>query len=226
MNIRLDAISKRFMTTGDELSLFQNISVTFKQGDTYAIIGPSGSGKTTLLHIIAGLVEPTRGTILLNNHNLALMDNKERELFLNKTIGLLFQMPYLIRELTVLENVMLKGLIAGEDESLCRQEALELLHIMELQHKAYEKPPVLSGGQQQRVALARALFGKPAFLLADEPTGDLDPHTAQNMIKLLLDCQKRWSMGIIVSTHDAHVASSMQMVYELHNEVLKQKESI
>lgn len=226
MNIRLDAISKRFMTTGDELSLFQNISVTFKQGDTYAIIGPSGSGKTTLLHIIAGLVEPTRGTILLNNHNLALMDNKERELFLNKTIGLLFQMPYLIRELTVLENVMLKGLIAGEDESLCKQEALELLHIMELQHKAYEKPPVLSGGQQQRVALARALFGKPAFLLADEPTGDLDPHTAQNMIRLLLDCQKRWSMGIIVSTHDAHVASSMQTVYELHNEVLKQKESI
>jgi ABC-type lipoprotein export system ATPase subunit len=226
MNIRLDAISKSFITTGDVTSLFQDISVTFKRGNTYAIIGPSGSGKTTLLHIIAGLVNPTKGTILLNNHNLALMDNKEREIFLNRTIGLLFQMPYLIKELTVLENVMLKGLMTGKDESLCKVEAVELLEIMQLQDKIHQKPPVLSGGQQQRVALARALFGKPAFLLADEPTGDLDPHTAQNMIKLLLDCQKKWSMGIIVSTHDAHVASSMQTVYELQNEVLKQKESI
>jgi ABC-type lipoprotein export system ATPase subunit len=154
------------------------------------------------------------------------MDNKERENFLNRTIGLLFQVPYLIKELTVLENVMLKGLIAGKDESQCKVEAVELLQIMDLQDKMHEKPPVLSGGQQQRVALARALFGKPAFLLADEPTGDLDPHTAQNMIKLLLDCQKKWAMGIIVSTHDMHVASSMHTVYELQNEVLKQKESI
>jgi ABC-type lipoprotein export system ATPase subunit len=226
MDIRLDSISKRFTTGGNALSLFENISVTFTQGDTYAIIGPSGSGKTTLLHIIAGLVNPSTGVILLNNHNLALMDNKAREEFLNKKIGLLFQIPYLIKELTVLENVMLKGLIEGKGEMLCKQEALELLQIMGLQHKIYEKPPILSGGQQQRVALARALFGRPAFLLADEPTGDLDPQTAQNMIELLLDCQKKWGMGIIVSTHDAHVASSMKTVYELQNEVLKEKKSI
>lgn len=226
MNIRLDAISKTFSAIENATSLFQDISITFKQGDSYAIIGPSGSGKTTLLHIIAGLVNPTKGTILLDNHNLALMDNREREVFLNRTIGLLFQMPYLIKELTVLENVMLKGLVAGKSESSCKDEAIELLQIMQLQEKMHEKPPVLSGGQQQRVALARALFEKPAFLLADEPTGDLDPQTAQNMIKLLLDCQKRWSMGIIVSTHDMHVASSMQRIYELENGLLKQKESI
>ncbi len=226
MNIRLDAISKTFSAIGNATSLFQDISITFKQGDSYAIIGPSGSGKTTLLHIIAGLVNPTKGAIFLDNHNLALMNNREREVFLNRTVGLLFQMPYLIKELTVLENVMLKGLVAGKSESSCKNEAIELLQIMELDEKMHEKPPVLSGGQQQRVALARALFEKPAFLLADEPTGDLDPRTAQGMIKLLLDCQKRWSMGIIVSTHDMHVASSMQRIYELENRLLKEKESI
>lgn len=225
MNIRLDKVSKSFVTTAGSMSLFNGVSVAFDQGKTYAITGPSGAGKTTLLHIIAGLIEPTQGAVFLDNHNLSLMDTRAREQFLNRTVGLLFQNPYLIKELTVLENVMLKGLIAGRDQSDCKEEAMGILVTLALQDKMYEKPPVLSGGQQQRVALARAIFGKPSFLLADEPTGNLDPQTGKTLVQLLLDCQQRWSMGVIVSTHDAYVFSSMQIVYELQNGMLKQKQA-
>jgi lipoprotein-releasing system ATP-binding protein len=129
-------------------------------------------------------------------------------------------MPYLIKELTVLENVMSKGLIAGVDADACKQEALALLEQVGLSDKVHEHPPILSGGQQQRVALARALFGKPAFLLADEPTGNLDAKNGQAIIDLLLACKDAWGMGIIVSTHDPAVAQRMEVQLEMRDGLL------
>lgn len=223
MRLRLDAVSKSFATQTGKLSVLKGVSSSFEQGKSYAITGASGTGKSTLLHILAGLTEPNEGAVYVDECNISLFGQAERERFLNRTMGLLFQVPYLIKELTVLENVMMKGLIIGQSAEACTQEALALLEIMGLQDKASERPPVLSGGQQQRVALARALFGKPAFLLADEPTGDLDPHTGKTIIDLLLQCQATWGMGIIVSTHDVYVAQSMQEIYELKGGVLKVK---
>lgn len=218
--LRADNIAKRFVLRRGSLDVLRGISYTFKSGHTYAVSGASGTGKSTLLHVLAGLTEPSEGTLYVNEQNAALFAQSERNRFLNRTIGLLFQMPYLIKELTVCENVMSKGLIAGIDEHECKQEALALLEQVGLSEKADEHPPVLSGGQQQRVALARALFGKPSFLLADEPTGNLDFKNGQLIVDLLLACKEAWGMGIIVSTHDPAVAQRMQVQLEMQDGLL------
>lgn len=223
MNIRLEKVSKSFNASERSIVVLHDVSVTFESGVSYAIVGSSGVGKSTLLHILAGLIKPSQGALYIDACNVSLLDHAQYECFLNTKIGLLFQAPYLIRELTVLENVMTKGLISGLHRDHCAQEAWELLSFMGLQDKASDKPPVLSGGQQQRVALARALFGRPSFLLADEPTGDLDPQTGQAIIELLAYCQQEWEMGIIVSTHDMQVAKSMHMSYELKDGTLSKK---
>lgn len=218
--LRADTLTKRFALRRGSLDVLRGISYTFNSGHTYAITGASGAGKSTLLHILAGLTEPTEGTLYLNEQNMALFSQPQRDHFLNHTVGLLFQMPYLIKELTVLENVMSKGLIAGLDAQACKQEALALLEQVGLSDKVHEHPPVLSGGQQQRVALARALFGKPAFLLADEPTGNLDSKSGQAVIDLILACKDAWGMGIIVSTHDPAVAERMEVQLEMRDGLL------
>ena len=218
--LRADNITKKFSLRRGYLDVLSGISYTFKSGHSYAITGASGTGKSTFLHLLAGLAEPSTGALYLDEQNIALFSQNEREHFLNHTIGLLFQMPYLIKELTVLENVMSKGLIAGADEHVCKREAVELLEQVGLIDKLHEYPPVLSGGQQQRAALARALFGKPAFLLADEPTGNLDSKNGQVIIDLLLACKDAWGMGIIVSTHDRAVAERMEIQLEMHDGLL------
>ena len=218
--LRVDNITKRFSLHRGSLDVLRGISYIFKSGHAYAVTGASGTGKSTFLHVLAGLTEPTNGALYVDEQNVVLFSQREREHFLNRTVGLLFQMPYLIKELTVLENVMSKGLIAGADEHACKEEALALLEQVGLTDKAHEHPPTLSGGQQQRVALARALFGKPAFLLADEPTGNLDSKNGQIIIDLLLACKEAWGMGIIVSTHDAAVAQRMETRLEMQDGLL------
>ncbi len=215
--LRCERLTKAFSTSSGDLTVLRDVTATFEQGKTYAITGASGTGKSTLLHLLAGLESPTAGAIYYNKHNIALFADKQRDKLLHSSLGLMFQMPYLIKELTVLENVMLKGLIEGADVKQCKKQALALLKTVGLEDKASEKPATLSGGQQQRVALMRALFGKPAFLLADEPTGNLDPKTGQVIIDLLLQCQREWGMGIIVSTHDQSVAQHMQQQFELRD---------
>jgi lipoprotein-releasing system ATP-binding protein len=131
-----------------------------------------------------------------------------------------FQLPYLISELTVVENVMVKGLIQKQDINEATQQALALLARVGLEEKAYASPASLSGGQQQRVALARALFNKPTFLIADEPTGNVDTNTGNLILDLLFDAQKEWNMGIIISTHDEYVAQRMGKVLHMKDGVL------
>jgi lipoprotein-releasing system ATP-binding protein len=216
-------INKNFMQGKTPISVLHNIDVTFVQGHTYAITGLSGAGKSTFIHIIAGLDTPTTGSVLFNNTAIQKLPADERAHFLNKSIGLVFQSPHLMGELSVIENVMLPGLIAGHKKSDCAHKALELLHKVGLAQKADSKPGELSGGQQQRVAIARALINDPLFLLADEPTGNLDHTTGIAIIDLLVVCQRTWGMGIIVSSHDAYVAQAMEHVYELADGTLTKK---
>ncbi len=208
-------IRKHFMQGGKYIEVLRDISAVFQQGGTYAITGVSGTGKSTFMHVLAGLDELSEGSIFFNEKNIASFSSVERQQFLNNHIGLVFQLPYLVRELTVLENIMLPGLIGGKKRTSCIKKANELLKKVDLADKAQSKPASLSGGQQQRVALLRAVFNEPNFLLADEPTGNLDIQTGKIIVELLLACQKEWNMGIIVSTHDEYVAHAMGKVYHI-----------
>jgi ABC-type lipoprotein export system ATPase subunit len=213
-------LAKYFAHNKTKTVLFENVNVIFEQGKTYALTGASGSGKSTFMHLLTGLESPCTGTVTYNDRNIATLSGYEKTTFLSSAVGLMFQQPYLISELTVLENVIIPGLISGRNKADCTHTALELLAQLGLEHKAVHKPGSLSGGQQQRVALARALFNKPAFLLADEPTGSLDTKTGQEMLALLLLLQKKYSMGIIISTHDTSIAKQMSTHYHFANQLL------
>lgn len=219
----LTNIQKNYPQGPTTIEVLKGISTSFEQGFSYAITGVSGSGKSTLLHILAALEKPNCGEIMFNGHQISHMSTPQREYFLNKEIGLVFQEPYLIAELTVLENSMIKGLISGQSKAQCKEKAYSLLKLVGLETLADRLPSTLSGGQQHRVAIARALFNEPTFLLADEPTGSLDQATAQSIIELLLLCQTEWKMGIIVSSHDPYVTNAMDIVLELHDGLLREK---
>jgi ABC-type lipoprotein export system ATPase subunit len=211
----LDKISKSFHGE-TEICLFKNISYTFMQSQSYAIVGVSGTGKSTLIQILAGLEQPSLGKVIYNGQSITSLSPLEYQRFLHNDIGLVFQFPYLIRELSVIENVMIKGLIAHRPYVECQDEAQHLLERVGLFHKASMMPATLSGGEQQRVALARALMLKPAFLLADEPTAHLDEATRMVIVDLIKNCGQEWDMGIILSTHDRAVASCMNSLLEIH----------
>lgn len=215
--LRLQEVEKFFVHAGTRVEILKKTTMLFNQGASYAITGASGVGKSTLVHLLAGLESPSAGKIFYNHQCIADFTEQEKSHFLNQSIGLVFQQPYLIRELSVIENVMVPGLVRGQSSAACKDHAQELLAQVDLAHKCTSKVATLSGGQQQRVALARALFNRPQFLLADEPTGSLDSATGTLIIDLLLRFQKEYNMGIIVSTHDARVASSMHHVYCLQN---------
>jgi len=208
--IKVVDVKKSFKQGSVVSEILKDITYTFEQGKTYALTGSSGAGKSTLIHIIAGLDEPTSGQVLFNDIDLANIPEEQKEVFFSDVIGLVFQQPYLIKELSVLENVMLKGLIDNEDRDLCTKRGNELLRLVGLEGKGKSRPSALSGGQQQRVALARAIFNKPAFLIADEPTGNLDETTGAAIVDLLLKYQKEWGMGIIMCSHDTYVAERME----------------
>jgi ABC-type lipoprotein export system ATPase subunit len=213
--LSLHNVVKTFQQGSGQITVLHNLNVTFQQGSTYGITGASGAGKSTLLQVLAGLEVPTSGVVCFNNQNLASLTPRQKEQFFNKQVGLIFQLPYLIKELTVLENVILKGILEGIEQQECQKRGLELLEQLGIGDKASSAPAVLSGGQQQRVAIGRALFNKPAFLLADEPTGNLDEKTGAALIDLLFDYQKKYGMGLIISSHDQYVTQKMETLFVL-----------
>lgn len=213
----IKGVEKFFVHAGTRVEILKKTTVLFEQGASYAIMGASGVGKSTLMHILSGLESPSAGSVLFNNHIISDFTAYEKSAFLNQSIGLVFQQPYLIRELSVLENVMVPGLLSGQSSAECKERAQELLEEVGLVSKLTSKVSTLSGGQQQRVALARALFNRPQFLLADEPTGSLDVNTGKLIVELLCKFKKEYGMGIIVSTHDMHVAAAMNQIYDLED---------
>lgn len=222
MQIKLVGVHKQFDHLNGPIEVLKGVDALFDRGISYAITGVSGSGKSTLLHIMAGLDEPSRGQILINNHSLHLMSAQHRNQFLLNQVGLVFQQPYLIKELSVIENVMLKGLIAGGNQVASRDKAMGLLARVGLTAKAESSIGALSGGQQQRVAMVRALFNRPAFLFADEPTGNLDEAAGHTVIDLLLECQAEWGMGIVIISHDPRIVQRMATIFHLNDGVLMQ----
>ncbi len=215
--IEVSKLSKIFQHGATRTIVLDGITQSFAQGKTYAIIGASGVGKSTLMHLLAGLDQPTDGLVLYDDHDINAFKPASKDQFLNTQLGLLFQDSYLINELSVLENVIMKGIIAKRPKKECIQEGRELLSAMGLQEKIDAPPATLSGGQQQRASLARALFGNPAFILADEPTGNLDVGTAKKIVDLLLETARKNGSGLILSTHDPYVYEKMETVFELRD---------
>lgn len=210
----LKNINKAFNT----LIILDNLSINFDAKKTYGITGQSGSGKSTLLNIIAGLDNPDSGTIFFKNQPTNMFNKQEQTDFLNKKIGLIFQLPYLLQELSVLENVIIKSLInqnSLKNLDKLKKEGMELLDFVGLQDKAYLKPNILSGGEQQRVSIARALFTKPECLIADEPTAHLDFNSGEKIISLLKQSQKEWGATLIIASHDKNIIDNIDIKYEL-----------
>ena len=206
--IILDNASKHYVQAGKQLPVLTDVSATFQEGKCYAITGASGSGKSTLLHLLGGLDEPSSGQVRMQGVT-------------RRDLGFVFQFHYLLRELTVLENIALAGRIAGQPPKACDEHAATLLSQLGLQDRSQAYPNQLSGGEQQRVAIARALFNKPKFILADEPTGNLDAAHAAAVTQLFLDAHKQWGMGVIICSHDPAVYGAMDTVLQVQNGGIK-----
>lgn len=199
------------------LPVLKGVTAQFQSNTSYAITGVSGSGKSTFLQLLGGIDTPTSGAVHYGKTDIFSLKGSKRDLFFNQHIGFVFQFHYLIKELSVVQNVMLPGLVAGMSDKLAQNRADELLEYCGLSDKHKALPGTLSGGEQQRVAIARALFNRPAFLLADEPTGSLDAANVERVVELFVHCQREWGMGLIICSHDQAVFEKMDVVYHLED---------
>jgi lipoprotein-releasing system ATP-binding protein len=213
--LRLEHISKSYPTRRDPLVVLQDVSLEVEQGQSVAVVGPSGSGKSTLLSIIGALEPPTSGHLTLDGCDPAKLDEPRLAAFRARRIGFVFQDHYLLPQCNVLENVLVPTLAFGRADRAALERATLLLERVGLADRLDHRPAELSGGERQRVALARALINRPAILLADEPTGNLDRGTAMRVGELLLELQRQEQMMLIVATHSQRLAELMQRRYEL-----------
>jgi putative ABC transport system ATP-binding protein len=222
MDIVINAqhVAKHFQTQAGTLELFSNINLSIHQGESIAIIGPSGTGKSTLLALLAGLDHPSSGSILLHNTDLNTLDDKTQAEFRNRHISFVFQAFHLLPELNALQNVMLPLQIRNHDTP--EQEARYWLEKVGLDQRLEHKPAELSGGEQQRVAIARSFATRPSLLFADEPTGNLDEHTGEQIIEQLFNINAEQNTTLVLITHDVSLAKRCQRALQLHNGVLKE----
>ncbi len=204
-------MTKSVISNDSELSILKGISFTINAGESVAIMGTSGAGKSTLMGLLAGLDQPTSGSITLLNSTISEMDDEQRAKIRSESVGFVFQDFLLIPSLTALQNVTLPMLLRGnEDETSNNKKAKQLLQEVGLAGRETHLPTQLSGGEQQRVALARAFITQPKVLFADEPTGNLDQKTAAHIIELLFEMNKEQGTTLILVTHDANLAKRCQ----------------
>src|SRR5438093_2111042 len=209
------AIHKTYTLGRRSLEVLRGVDIELGRGDFLALRGASGAGKSTLLHLLGGLDSPNQGEIRLSGRNLATLTRRELARLRNQEVGFIFQAYYLLPELDALENVCLPARMARMPAPAAEARGRELLDRVGLKDRVEHKPYELSGGEQQRVAIARALINEPDLILADEPTGNLDSHTGQEIIELLCSLRTEKQTTLIVATHDAKVAARAPKVMEL-----------
>ena len=192
---------------GGIIRVLDDVSLTVRRGEMVAIMGYSGAGKSTLLHVLGALERPSAGTIALDGHSIAAMNDDEMAALRNRSVGFVFQFHHLLREFSALENVMMPLRIAGRDDRSARIRAEELLERVGLSARRLHRPSEMSGGEQQRTAVARALAARPSLLLADEPSGNLDVHNAERLHDLFAELARDLSLGLIVVTHNPLLAA-------------------
>jgi len=200
-------LCRRFDKNGNVVEVLQGVDLEIGPGERVAILGPSGSGKSTFLHTLGTLERPSEGQILLDGEDLGTMSSSRVDSLRNHKIGFVFQFHHLLPELSALDNVAMPKLVGGMQRKEAREVAATALVDVGLEHRLNHLPGELSGGEQQRVAIARALVGKPGLLLADEPTGNLDPKTAAGVLDLFLRLHEEVGSTLVVVTHSRELAS-------------------
>ena len=208
-------VSKIFRTEAGELRVLKGVDISVGSGEMLGIIGASGAGKSTLLHILGGLDKPTSGKVLFKGKDIGAMDENSLAMLRNTSIGFVFQFHHLLPEFNSLENVMLPGLISGMSFAEAGKRASALLSELGLSARIRHRPGELSGGEQQRVAVARALLQSPAVVLADEPTGNLDTSTGNDLFALFLELNKRKGIAFVVVTHNKSLSDRCHRVLEM-----------
>jgi lipoprotein-releasing system ATP-binding protein len=220
--LQVTNLSKEYPTARGPLAVLSDVSFSLSPGDAAAIMGPSGSGKSSLLYILGALEPPTSGTIALDGRNPFQLSPVELAAFRNKAVGFVFQDHCLLPQCTVLENVLIPTLVAPASEAAdATRCARDLIAQVGLVDRIDHRPGELSGGERQRVAIARALVRQPRLLLCDEPTGNLDRASAENVASLLLDLHRRQHTMLIVVTHSELLASRFPIKYELVDRKLR-----
>ena len=220
--LRLEHVSRSFRQGAERLDVIKDASLAMPRGEMTALVGPSGSGKSTLLHIAGLLERPDGGEIwILGNPSRTLSDSRRTELR-RTAIGFVYQYHHLLPEFSALENVVLPQMIAGRSRRAAAERARELLALVGLSQRMSHRPARLSGGEQQRVAIARALANSPALLLADEPTGNLDQHTADDVFALLSKLVHEMRIGALIATHNLALAQRMDRTVTLQDGVIVQ----
>jgi lipoprotein-releasing system ATP-binding protein len=218
--LEVQDLYKSYPSGEQSLEILSGLSLTINEGDMVGITGVSGSGKSTLLHLIGGMDRPDRGTIRILDKELASLNALSLAHYRNETVGFIFQFHHLLPEFTALENVMMPLLVRGISSREAERPAKELIQDVGLEARNHHRPGELSGGEQQRVALARALIGRPRLLLADEPTGNLDPHTGQTIATLFRTLHTKHGLTSIIVTHNERLAEMCTHRYHLENGVL------
>jgi lipoprotein-releasing system ATP-binding protein len=213
--VQAQDLRKSFVMAGEEIHVLQGLDLELAERERIAIVGESGVGKSTLLHILGTLDQPSAGRVLYRGKDLAELNEEEISEFRNREIGFIFQFHYLLPDFSALENVMLPALIRGWEREKAGHEGEKLLTAVGLKDRISHRPGKLSGGEQQRVAVARALILSPSLLLADEPTGDLDPRTGEEIEHLLLELNEARGIALAVATHSRQLATRIGRQMEL-----------
>jgi len=214
------SVSKTYSDGDSRVDVLRDINLDVKSSELIAIVGTSGSGKSTLLHLLGGLDHVTSGDVFVSGQNISAMSEVDKSWMRNYHLGFVYQFHHLLPEFTALENVSLPLLIRGEPSEKIIQKAEDLLESVGLSNRMTHKPGELSGGERQRVAIARALVTDPMCILADEPTGNLDPHNAEKVFELFVELQKKCQTAVIMVTHNAAIAQQAERVLTLENGVL------
>lgn len=217
--ISVHQLSKTYETPGEAIQVLDRLDLTLAAGETAAIVGPSGSGKSTLLNLFGALDRPTSGTITIGDQDISTFSEEQAAAFRNHSLGFIFQQQHLLPQLNVLENVLVPRLAGDWQESAADTEkrALTLLESVGLSGRLHHLPWQLSGGEKLRTAVARALINRPKLILADEPTGSLDPASTDTVADLLLALNRDHGVTLIVVTHNLAIAKRMGKTFELRN---------
>ena len=221
--IEVSDLSKSYPVGGTRLTVLRDLNVSIEQGAMVAVVGASGVGKSTLLHVLGGLDSADAGTVRIGDTQLNALRDEELVAFRNRHVGFVFQFHHLLPEFTALENAEMPMRIARRPAAERRARAASLLQRVGLGERLEHRPGMLSGGEQQRVAIARALVMQPAILLADEPTGDLDEHTADTLHALLREMHRERGLTSIIATHNPRLAAACDRILRLEEGKLREE---
>lgn len=221
--IQCTNLKKEFSEIGSTIQVLREVNLKVEQGERLAIVGSSGSGKSTLLHLLGGLDVATEGNIELAGVEINSLNETKKGQLRNKALGFVYQLHHLLPEFTALENVSIPLLIRRENPKIAQELAEHILGRVGLGRRLYHKPGELSGGERQRAALARALVAKPLCVLADEPTGNLDHKTAEQVYELMIELNEELKTSFIIVSHDMALVERMSKVYVLEDGILRQE---